>query len=133
MKKTSIMTTKDFDFIGPNGEIVHLEDVASIRSVVLNNLVEDTYFVDFIDLTGVSRQNYLCTFKCLNYAMLMIFVEGDKEDKTQVTISFDSLMSLLTKSRNLGYSEGAKDEDESYSSDEAMEELMKRDVNTLLN
>jgi len=127
------MSTKDYDFFGPSGEVLHIEDVASIRAISLNNLIEDTYFVDIVDLNGTLRKNYMCSFHCLNYAMLMLFVEGEKEDKTNISISFESLMALLTKTRNAGYSEAAGDAEESLSSEDAMEEFMKRDANTLLN
>ncbi len=131
--KSQTMSTKDYDFFGPAGEVLHVEDVASIRAISLNNLMEDTYFVDVVDLNGTLRKNYMCSFYCLNYSMLMLFVESEKEDKTNVSISFESLMALLTKTRHIGYSEAAKDTDDSLSSEDAMEEFMKRDINTVLN
>lgn len=132
MKKLT-MSMQDFDFTGPLGETLRLEDVASVRSISLNNLIEDTFFVDLVDLNGKIRKNYTCTFACISYTMLMLFVESEKEDKTQINVSFESLMALLTKSRNLGYSEGAGDEEDAISSEDAMEELMKRESSTLLN
>jgi hypothetical protein len=127
------MQDSDLDMVGPSGEILHLEDIASIRSISINSLVKDSYFVDVVDLNGVFRKNYMCSFHCLNYTMLMLFVEGDKEDKTNVSISFESLMALLTKSRHIGYDEGAGDTAEGESSEDAMDELMKREPNIMLN
>lgn len=127
------MSTQDFDLLGPSGEILHLEDVASLRAITLNNLIEDTYFVTIVDMQGTTRQNYLCTFKCLNYLMLMLFVESEKEDKTQITINFESLMTLVTKSRNLGYNEATGDAKTEEESESAMEVLMKREPNVMLN
>ena len=133
MKKNQLMSTKDYDFFGPSGDMVHIEEVASIRSISLNNLVEDTYFVDIIDVNGTFKKNYMCSFHCLNYTMLMLFVEGEKEDKTNISVSFESLMALLTKTRHISYNEAAGDTEDSLSSEDAMEEFMKRDINTVLN
>jgi hypothetical protein len=127
------ITNQDLDLLGPSGEILHLEDVASIRAITINNLMDDTYFVTVVDVQGTTRHNYLCTFKCLNYLTLMLFVEDEKEDKTQITINFESLMTLLTKSRNLGYSEAAGDAEEGEESESAMEALMSRESNAMLN
>lgn len=133
MTKKLTMSTKDFELLGPSGDILYLEDVASIRSIFINSLVEDSYFIDFVDVNNVYRKNYMCSFNCLNYTMLMLFVEGDKEDKTTVSVSFESLMALLTKNRNIGYSEGSGDIEDSLDSEDAMEELMKRESNVMLN
>lgn len=133
MTKKLIMSMQDFDFTSPFGEVIRLEDVSSIRAISLNNIVEDTFFVDIVDLNGNLRKNYTCSFACISYTMLMLFVESEKEDKTQINVSFESLMALLTKSRNLGYSEGANDEEESMLSEDALDELMKRETNALLN
>lgn len=134
MMKTAIsIQDSDLDLIGPSGEILHLEDVASIRAIALNNIVEDTYYIDAVDLKGNAKLNYLCTFKCLNYLMLMIFVEGNKEDKTKISINLETIMTLLAKSRNIGYSEAAGDAKDGELSEDAMEELMKREPNVMLN
>lgn len=134
MKKTNtLMQDSDLDMVGPSGKVLHLEDIASIRSISINSLVKDSYFVDVVDIDGVFRKNYMCSFNCLNYTMLMLFAEGDKEDKTNVSVSFESLVALLTKNRNIGYSEGAGDSEEGESFEDAMEELMKRESNVMLN
>jgi len=65
--------------------------------------------------------------------MLMLFVESEKEDKTQITINFESLMTLVTKSRNLGYNEATGDAKTEEESESAMEVLMKREPNVMLN
>lgn len=127
----STMNKADFDLKGPNGEILHLEDVASLRAVHLNKQNNSTslYFCDVIDMEGVLRKNYTCSFKCLNFIIIMLFAEGEKEDKTLVNVSFESLVSLLTMSRT-----GDIGEDSLRTfSEEAEEEFLNRSPTAVLN
>lgn len=103
--KVSKMTNKDFDLKGPNGEVLYLENVASIRGIRLNRLenTEETYFVDLVDVNGNEKNNYTCSYGCLNMAIIMLFAEGEAEDKTTVSVSFESLVALMAVSRNMGY------------------------------
>lgn len=130
------MQTRDFELYSPEGEILHLEDISSIRSIHLSKLQdkENAFFIDVVDMQGVYRKNYTCSFNCINYTALMLFVENEKEDKTNINISFEALMCLLTSSRHLGYNEAMEESSSSEdTSDDVMEELLKREPNVLLN
>jgi len=133
--KLAQMRESDFDFRGPNGEILHLEDVASIRAIHLNKLEDkdNTYFVDLVDVKGNSRKNYTCSFSCLNFTITMLFAEGDAEDKTIVNMSFESLVTLLTTSRNTGYEDAAENSFGNEFSEDADEEYIKREPTAILH
>lgn len=102
-KPKSVLSDLNLDneiFISPNGEVVKLLDVASIRSVkVLDpSSLDDMFIVDFIDIFGKSHTNYNCTFDTLHLAIIMLFSENEKEDFTSISVNFVGLASLMIMS-----------------------------------
>lgn len=63
----------------------------------------------------------------------MLYSEGDAEDKTSVTVSFEALVNALTMSRNTGYTEANKNLFDEDTEEEALKEYMERDINIVLN
>jgi hypothetical protein len=63
----------------------------------------------------------------------MLYSEGDAEDKTQVTVSFEALVNALTMSRNAGYTDASKGLLEDDTEEEALQEYMNRETNVTLN
>jgi hypothetical protein len=126
------MDKSDFELKGPNGELMHIEDVASLRAIHLNKNSNGSgmYFCDIVDMQGNLRKNYACSFKCLNFIAIMLFAESEKEDKTLVSVSFESLVNLLTSSRAMNISE---DDLGASISQEAEEEFLNRSPTVLLN
>lgn len=130
--KLAKMSEDDFDFRGPNGEILRLEDVSSIKAIHINKLENknDVYFVDLIDVGGINKKNYTCSHNCLNLTITMLFAESDAEDKTILNVSFEAMVALLTVARNMGYDDLAE---LSFSQEDPDEELIRREPNAILN
>lgn len=64
---------------------------------------------------------------------VMLYSEGEAEDKTSVTVSFEALVNTLTMARNAGYTEANKNLFDEDSEEEALKEYMERDMNIVLN
>jgi hypothetical protein len=98
---------KELELRSSTGKILFLDEIKSIRSVCVNNLNDSKNFfkVDVVDVSGIFLQDYTCSFECLNIICAMLYAEGDTEDKTIVTMSFEAIVSILAMSKNLGYIE----------------------------
>lgn len=123
------------DLRSPSGKTLHLEDVKSLRSLRIHDAgdADNIFLVDVVDLGGNLLQNYTCGFECLSLICAMLYSEGDAEDQTKVTVSFEAFVNALTMSRNLGYTDASKGLLEDDTEEEALQEYMNREANVTLN
>jgi hypothetical protein len=126
---------KNIDLRSPTGTILYLENIKSLRSVQINDTgdADNLFKVDIVDVDGVFRQDYTCSYDCLGLICAMLYSEGDSEDKTIITISFEAFVNAVTMSRNAGYTDAAKGLLEDDYEEDAMEEYMNRETNVTLN
>lgn len=94
---------------------------------------DNIFLVDVVDISDNLLQNYTCGFECLSLICAMLYSEGDTEDKTQVTVSFEAFVNSLTMSRNAGYIDASKGLLEDDTDEEALQEYMNRESNVTLN
>jgi len=134
-KKLLSKFQKNIDLRSPNGTVLYLENIKSLRSVQVYDTgdADNIFKVDVVDVDGVFRQDYTCSHDCLALICAMLYSEGDAEDKTIVTISFEALVNALTMSRNLGYTDASKSLLEDEYEEDAMEEYANRETNVTLN
>ena len=124
------------DLRSPMGKTLHLEEIKSLRSVQINDAhdADNLFQVDIVDMEDKLHTGYTCSFECVSLICAMLYSEGDTEDKTSITISFEALVNALTMSRNAGYTDAGKGNIErDLEEEEAMEEYMSRETNVTLN
>ena len=125
------MTKDNFTLRGPNGAELHLEEIKSLRGVrLLGSADADNFFqVDVVTTSNLHLKDYTCSFDCINLICAMLYSESEAEDKTSITISFESLVNILMIAKNSKFDSF----DSEKVSDEEIEEFFSRTDNTVLN